>query len=83
MGSEELQHIEHWRNDILELPQEESSDVNHPSLALSIRDYDSEAFRYAATGSTETLVQLFESGSVTVTAIDKSGHSLLRVNRRV
>ena len=83
MGSEELQHIEHWRNDILELPREESSDVSHPNLAFSIREHDSEAFRDAATGSTETLIQLCESGSVSVTAIDRSGHSLLRVNRRV
>ncbi len=83
MGSEELQHIEHWRNDILELPHEEPSDVSHPSLAISIRDYDSEAFRSAATGSTEALVQLCESDTVPVTAIDRSGHSLLRVNRRV
>ena len=83
MGLEELQHIEHWRNGILELPHEESSDVSHPSLAFSIRDYDPEAFRSAATGSTETLVQLLESDSMTVTAIDRSGHSLLRVNRHV
>ena len=83
MGSEELQYIEHWRNDVLELPQEESSNVSHPSLAISTRDYDPEVFRQAATGSTETLVQLCKSGAVTVTAIDTSGHSLLRVNLHV
>lgn len=44
----------------------------------SIQTYNPEAFRTAATGSTEDLVQLCESGSVSVTGTDSSGHSLFK-----
>ena len=80
MDIEGLQRIEDWRHDIQELPQEDSYDVSRSDQAWSIQTYDPEAFRIAATGSTEDLVKLCESGSVPVTATDRSGHSLLRVS---
>lgn len=80
MGLEELQCIENWRNDVLELPQEDSSHVSQSNLAFSALGSDPEAFHKVATGSTKSLLQLCESDPVSVKAIDRSGHSLLRVS---
>lgn len=82
MGSDNLQRIEDWQDDVLNLPPEGSGNVRRSDDACSIQSCDPKVFRNAATGSTEALVQLCESGSVSVTAIDRSGHSLLRVSCR-
>jgi len=80
IGIEDLERIEDWRRDIQELPQNDSHDMSRSEHIDSIQTYNPEAYRTAATGSTEDLVQLCESGSVSVTGTDSSGHSLLRVS---
>ncbi|KAL8704149.1 MAG: hypothetical protein Q9201_002699 [Fulgogasparrea decipioides] len=75
---DDLQRIEDWRKNIPKSPPEGSSKVGSSNQLSSTQDYDLKAFCKAATGSTETLVQLCESGTVSVTALDRSGHSLLR-----
>lgn len=52
---------------------------HHSDHARSTQSYEPEIFRKAATGPTDTLIQLIESGSMSVTAMDNDGHSLLRV----
>lgn len=62
-----------------QVAQETFSMEHHSDNTISTQTYEPELFRNAATGPTDTLIQLIESGSVSVTAMDKSGHSLLRV----
>lgn len=80
MSMEGSRHIEDWLHGIQELPQEDSHNASRSDNEGSIPTYDPEAFKIAATDSTENLVQLCESGSVSVTATDRNGHSLLRVS---
>lgn len=78
-GIEEPHRIDDWRRDIRELPQTNYNDMSWSELAVAIQAADPEAFKTAATGSSEDLIQLCESGLVSVTATDSSGHSFLRV----
>jgi Prion-inhibition and propagation len=55
-------------------PPNEASRSDRLSIAQT---YDSKLFRSAATGATEALAELCESGSISVTALDNSGRSLL------
>ena len=80
MGMEGSQRIEDWLHGTQELPQEDSRNASRSDHEGSIQTYDPEPFRIAATGSTEDLIQRCESGSVSVTATDRNGHSLLRVS---
>lgn len=76
---EDLQRIDDWRRDIRELPRTDYDDISWSELAVAIQASDPEAFKTAATGPIEDLIQLCESGLVSVTATDSGGHSLLRV----
>lgn len=79
IGIEDVQRIDDWRRDIQELPPDDSHDMSLSEQAVSIQTGDPEAFNIAATGPIEDLVQLCESDLLSVTDVDASGHSLLRV----
>lgn len=79
IGIEYVQRIDQWGRGIQELPPNDAHKVTQSEQAVSIQVSDPETFRITVMGPNEDLIQLCESGIVSVTAIDSSCHSLLRV----
>ena len=81
MAANDSHSVEDWEDDVVAELDEESGTLSESSLTAHMAlDLEPEAFHNAATGSLESLIQLCESSPSSVTAFDKSGHSLLRVS---